>query len=661
MVSRWQRAMRRRGLVGGLCVAASALLMSPSHAQEGTDGREWRAHGGDAGYTRYAPLDQINRANVGTLRMVWRRPAVDRSLRERFPDLRHSNNLRSTPIMVGGMLYASNGIGLVEAFDPATGETVWVQELPASGDDAHRGRSSRGVAYWHGRAPNDPRILSIRGPYLLATDARTGKLIPEFGDGGKVDLRYFEHSAEPLPFSYGSAPLVVRDVVVVGSAMPDHPPVKEADPGYVRAYDVRTGERRWTFNPIPGEGELGVETWLDESWRYSGTANVWTMMSGDDELGLVYLPTGAPTNDTYGGHRPGANLFANSLVCVRADTGERVWYFQIVHHDLWDYDNNAAPMLIDVEFENRPGVTKAVVQLTKQSMAYVFDRVTGEPIWPIEERAVPGSNTPDEWMSPTQPIPTRPAPFDRQGFAVDDLIDFTPELHDEALEIARSYVLGPLFTPPSIRGEGPNDTKGTLQMPGKVGGAEWGGAAYDPETALLYVPSITAAFASDLRPGDPDRMNVRYTTGLRAYVEGPQGLPLTKPPYGRITAIDMRTGEHRWMAPNGDGPRDHPAIRHLDLPPLGQPGRGMPLLTKTLLFVSEGDPIMAGTPPGGGPAAGKAFRAFDKASGAVLWETTLPAGTTGAPISYMHEGRQYVVLPIGAHDHPSEWVALALP
>jgi quinoprotein glucose dehydrogenase len=264
-------------------------------------------------------------------------------------------------------------------------------------------------------------------------------------------------------------------------------------------------------------------------------------------------------------------------------------------------------------------------------------------------------------MSPTQPIPTRPAPFDRQGFAVDDLIDFTPELHDEALEIARSYVLGPLFTPPSIRGEGPNDTKGTLQMPGKVGGAEWGGAAYDPETALLYVPSITAAFASDLRPGDPDRMNVRYTTGLRAYVEGPQGLPLTKPPYGRITAIDMRTGEHRWMAPNGDGPRDHPAIRHLDLPPLGQPGRGMPLLTKTLLFVSEGDPIMAGTPPGGGPAAGKAFRAFDKASGAVLWETTLPAGTTGAPISYMHEGRQYVVLPIGAHDHPSEWVALALP
>ena len=365
--------------------------------------------------------------------------------------------------------------------------------------------------------------------------------------------------------------------MIVGAAMNDHPPVKEGDPGYVRAYDVRTGQLRWTFNPIPQEGELGVVTWLDESWQYSGSANVWTMMSADDELGLVYLPTGAPTNDTYGGHRPGENLFANSVVCVRADTGERVWHFQTVHHDLWDYDNNAAPMLIDIEVAGRPGITKAVVQLTKQSMAYVFDRVTGKPIWPIEERAVPGSNTPGEWMSPTQPIPTKPAPFDRQGFSIDDLIDFTPELRAEAMAIAESYILGPLFTPPSIRGEGPTDTKGTLQLPGKVGGAEWGGGGFDPETGMLYIPSVTAAFGSDLRPGNPDHMNVRYTTGLRAYPEGPRGLPLTKPPYGRITAIDMRTGEHVWMVPNGDGPRNHPAIRHLGLPPLGQPGRGMPL------------------------------------------------------------------------------------
>ena len=649
--------------LSGVTLALGALVLVPTalHAQQGTDGSEWTAHGGDAGYTRYAPLDQINADNVNELRVTWQHPAVDASLHERFPNLRYSNNLRSTPIMVDGMLYASNGIGLVEAFDPATGETRWVQELPGSGDDATRGTSSRGVGYWRGRTADDPRILSVRGPYLLATDVRSGRLISEFGDGGKVDLRYFEDSPEPRGFRYSSAPLVVRDVVIVGAAMNDHPPVKEGVPGYVRAYDVRTGTLRWTFNPIPQEGELGVETWLGESWRYSGSANVWTMMSADEELGLVYLPTGAPTNDTYGGHRPGENLFANSVVCVRADTGERVWHFQTVHHDLWDYDNNAAPILIDLEVAGRPGITKAVVQLTKQSMAYVFDRVTGEPIWPIEEREVPGSNTPGEWMSPTQPIPTKPAPFDRQGFSIDDLIDFTPELRAEAMEIANAYVLGPMFTPPSLRGDGPNDTKGTLQLPGKVGGAEWGGASFDPETGMLYVPSVTAPFGSDLRPGNPDHMNVRYTTGLRAYPEGPRGLPLTKPPYGRITAIDMHTGEHVWMVPNGDGPRNHPAIRHLELPPLGQPGRAMPLLTKSLLFVSEGDPIMAGTPPGGGPEAGKGFRAFDKTSGAVVWKTELPAGTTGSPITYMHNGKQYIVLPIGAHDHPAEWIALALP
>ena len=271
--------------------------------------------------------------------------------------------------------------------------------------------------------------------------------------------------------------------MVVGAAMADHPPVKEADPGYVRAYDVRTGALRWTFNPIPQAGELRVDTWLDDSWQYSGMANVWTMASADAELGLVYLPTGAPTNDMYGGHRPGANLFANSLVCVRAETGERVWHFQMVHHDLWDYDNNVAPILIDITVDGRP--VKAVVQLTKQAIAYVFDRVTGEPVWPIEERAVPGSNTPGEWISPTQPIPTKPAPFDRQGFSIDDLIDFTPELRAEAIKIVEPYILGPLFTPPSIRGDDPTDTKGTLQLPGSVGGAEWGGAGFDPETGML--------------------------------------------------------------------------------------------------------------------------------------------------------------------------------
>ena len=361
----------------------------------------------------------------------------------------------------------------------------------------------------------------------------------------------------------------------------------------------------------------------------------------------------------YGGHRPGNNLYANSLVCVGAETGERVWHFQTVHHDLWDYDNNVAPILMDITVDGRP--VKAVVQLTKQAIAYVFDRVTGEPIWPIVERAVAGSNTPGEWIAPTQPFPTKPAPFDRHGVTEDDVIDFMPELRAEALEILKPYILGPIFTPPSIRSDDPEDTKGTFQLPGSVGGAEWGGAGFDPETGMLYIPSVTAGFVADLTPGNPDRMNVRFTRGNREFIAGPRGLPLTKPPYGRITAIDMNTGEHVWMVPNGDGPRQHPDLAHLNLPPLGQPGRSMTLLTRSLLFVSEGDPIMVRTPPGAGPDAGKRLRAYDKTSGAVVWETEFAAGTNGSPITYLHDGKQYIVLPIGSLDHPGEWIALALP
>ena len=629
------------------------LVFSTSgSAQQGTTG-EWHVHGGDSGYTRYSSLDQINKDTVGDLDIAWRRSSVDASLILQWPDLQYSNQLRSTPIMVDGILYASNGIGLVEAFDPGTGQTLWVQDHSFLGDDTPRGASNRGVAYWADGA--DKRIFSIRPPYLLATNASTGQSLDSFGSNGKVDLRYDAETG----YSGTSPPVVVKDVVILGSAMADHPYTKEQHPGDVRAYDVRTGELRWTWSPIPKAGEPGVETWLDDSWTYSGMANVWTMFSADLELGYVYLPTGAPTNDMYGGHRPGNNLYANSLVCVDATTGERVWHFQTVHHDLWDYDNNVAPILMDITVDGRD--IKAVVQLTKQAIAYTFDRVTGEPVWPIIERPVPGSNTPGEWISPTQPFPTKPLPFDRHGITADDLIDFTDELKAEALEIAEPYILGEIYTPPSIRGEDATDTKGTLQLPGSVGGAEWGGAGFDPETGMLYIPSVTGAFAADLTPGNPDRMNVRFTRGTRAFPDGPRGLPLTKPPYGRITAIDMNTGEHVWMVPNGNGPRNHPAIDHLNLPPLGQPGRAMTLLTKSLLFVSEGDPIMVRTPPGAGEDAGKAFRAYNKDSGAVVWETIFPAGTNGSPITYMHNGKQYIVMPIGSLTHPGEWVALALP
>jgi quinoprotein glucose dehydrogenase len=638
-------------------VLATLLTLGDSvGGQTGTGpGGEWRDYGGDKGFTKYSPLEQINRRNVGNLRIAWRRPAVAAELSAEDPNLRFGNAFRSTPIMVGGVLYATNGIGLVEAFDPGTGKTLWIQERIEG--EPLRGGAMRGVAYWQGKGAAD-RILTVRGQHLVALDPKTGKMIRGFGNDGRADLLP-GLGPRATGYTWTSSPQVCNDVVIVGVTQSDSPRRKDSlPPGMVQAFDVRTGKLRWVFNPIPRPGQAGAETWEDDSWSYSGAANVWTLLSSDEELGYAYLPTGAPTNDMYGGHRLGDNLFSNSLICVRCATGERVWHFQLVHHDLWDYDTNVAPILADVPVDGR--VRKVVVQLTKQAMAYVFDRATGQPIWPIEERKVPTSSTPGERTAATQPFPTRPAPFDRHGLGLDDLIDFTPELRQEAIAIAKRYVIGPIYTPPSVRGEGPGDTKGTLQMPGATGGAEWGGAGFDPETGMLYVPSITGTFAADLLPGDPKITDLRYTRGDRELVIGPRGLPLTKPPYGRIVAIDLKTGDTRWSVPNGEGPRDHPAIKHLNLPPLGQPTRDMPLLTKTLLFVSQGDPIMIRTPPGGG-TNGNRIRAYDKQSGAVVSEVQLPAGTTGAIMTYLHSGKQYIVAPIGSTTHAAEFVALALP
>jgi quinoprotein glucose dehydrogenase len=622
-------------------------------AQHGAVDGEWHHYSGDPGSTKYSPLDQIDARNVGDLRVVWRRPAVADELLEEHPAIRFSNNFRSTPLMVGGVLYASNGIGLVEAFDPASGRTLWIQELPGDGGELAGGAAMRGVAYWRG--PDEDRIVAIRGDRLFALDPGTGRFIRTFGDDGFVDLRV-GLGPEPVSYYWTGAPLVTGDVIVVGQSMPDNPSSMEATRGDVRAYDVRTGEPRWTFRVIPGAGEYGVETWEDGSWAFSGAVNLWSMMSADPELGLVYLPLTAPTSDMYGGHRLGDNLFSNSLVAVDAATGEMAWYFQTVRHDLWDFDLPAAPILADLNVDGRE--LKAVIQITKQGIAWVFDRVTGEPVWPVEDRAVPTSTVPGERTAPTQPFPTKPAPFDRQGVSIDDLIDFTPELRAEAIEIAGRYVLGPLYTPPSIRGEEPGETLGTLQLPGSVGGADWNGAAFDPETGMLYVPSVTAPFVADLVLGEPETSDIRYRPGTRAWVTGPRGLPLLKPPYGRLTAIDMNAGEIAWTAANGDGPRHHPDIAHLDLPPLGQPGRGTPLVTRTLLFASEGDAINVRTPPGGG---GNMFRAFDKRTGGVLAEIELDAGTTGAAMTYMHDGKQYIVVAIGSRTHPAEFVALSLP
>lgn len=629
--------------------AVLALAAATIHADERSLARgEWRYYSGDNGARKYSPLDQIRRDNVGQLRIAWRRPHLDASLTDGKPP-RLSNNFRSTPLMVDGVLYASNAVGLVEAFDPGTGKTLWVQKPGPAG---LTGTSNRGLAFWGSGA--EARLITHRGQRLYALDPKSGEPIATFGKGGEVDLN---EGLGPLSKGYmwNAVPLVARDVIVMGSSMVDQDSATkvEGEPGNVRAFDVRTGQPRWTFHVVPQPGDPALKTWKGDAWRYTGAGNVWAPMSADDELGYVYLPTTSMTNDMYGGQRLGDTLYATSVVCVEAASGRRVWHYQTVHHDLFDYDNPAAPILADIVVDGKP--IKAVVQVTKQSWAYVLDRVTGKPVWPIEERPVPASTVPGEQASPTQPFPTRPPAFDRQGITENDLLDFTPELRAEALAIFKQYVTGPVFTPPSVAGE---QTKGTIELPGSVGGADWTGAAFDPDTGMLYVPSMTNPFVANLLPGDPKETNLRFRASTRALLQGPQGLPLVKPPYGRITALNLSNGTQAWMAANGDGPRDHPAIKHLNLPPLGQAVRAAPLVTKTLLFVTEGDQVNVRTPPNGG---GRKLRAFDKATGQVVWEMALDAGSTGTMMTYLHQGKQYLVVAIGGFEHPGEFIALSLP
>ncbi|MGQ0735886.1 MAG: pyrroloquinoline quinone-dependent dehydrogenase [Acidobacteriota bacterium] len=641
----------RRPLCAALAVVALAAALT-ARAQNGPTHGEWRYYSGDNAATKYSPLDQIHAGNVGQLTIAWRRPHLDPSYRGINPAPRLPNLFRSTPIMVGGVLYASNAVGLAEAFDPATGATIWTQ---TPGPGGLGGSSNRGLAFWGMGA--EARIITYQNRYLTALNPATGAPIESFGTGGIVDLTK-DLGPRARGYRWSSPPLVTGDVIVMGAWMVDQDSAsrQEGEPGDVRAYDVRTGRLRWTFQVVPREGDPAISTWEEASWRYTGAGNVWAPMSADEELGYVYLPTSSVTNDMFGGHRLGDNLYSTSIVCVEAATGRRVWHYQTVHHDLFDYDNPAAPILVDITVDGRR--IKAVAQITKQSFVFVLDRVTGKPVWPIEERPVPASTVPREKASPTQPFPTRPPAFDRQGITEDDLIDFTPELRGEALAIFKQYRTGPVFTPPSVVETRAGGTLGTIQMPGSVGGADWTGAAFDPETGVLYVPSMTNPFVANLVPGKPDETDLAFRASTRALLQGPRGLPLVKPPYGRITAIDLNRGEQVWMVANGNGPRDHPDLRPLNLPPLGQSVRAGPLVTRTLLFVTEGDQINARTPPNGG---GRTVRAFDKATGRVLWEHTLEAGSTGTPMTYLHRGKQYLVFAIGGEKHAGEFVAFSLP
>ncbi|MDP7480698.1 MAG: pyrroloquinoline quinone-dependent dehydrogenase [Vicinamibacterales bacterium] len=655
-------------LVCAACCCAVLLWPALGLAQYGATNGEWRSYGGDLGSTKYSPLDQIDAANFGDLRMAWRWQTVDASLdmeaiREQVPRIQF-RMFQASPLMVDGVLYISTALQQVAAIDAGTGETLWVHnpEYYLEGQPTHF-YNSRGVAYWEDdEDPNDARIFfGTHGGYLLALDADTGQPVREFGIDGRVDLMEGIPRAVRGETNYNgrnligvaSPPIVAHDVVVTPSVISDSAIKKEAPPGWVRGVDARTGDTKWMFRTVPQADDFGADSWQNESWRYSGNTNVWSFLSVDDELGYVYLPTGTPTGDYYGGHRLGDNLFAESVVALDIETGQRMWHFQAVHHGVWDYDFPAAPNLVDITVDGRP--VKALAQVSKQGFTYVFDRVTGDPVWPIEERPVAtDSDLEGEVLSPTQPFPTKPPPFEYQGVTIDDLVDFTPEIRAMAVEAVKDFRLGPLFSPPMLSADG--GLHGTIQRPYVGGGANWSGAAVDPETGLLYVPSLNRfSVLKYYTPDSVDGGNLRYTfRGLAAGVQPqmPQGLPLLKPPYTRMTAIDLNAGEHAWMQPNGDGNRlrNHPLLRDLDLPPLGGDGRGGPLLTKTLL-------VSALT--AGGADDGPRLVARDKATGEILASVGLPGGAIGTPMTYMLDGRQHIALTVGGE--VPELIALALP
>ena len=626
-------------------------LCAGLRAQTDAPAGEWRNYASDKGSTKYSPLDQIDASNVTKLEIAWIWATVDAPLSIDNRRIR-STSFQGTPIMVDGVLYGSTSLSQVVAIDPASGETIWVHDPRSweSGRPPNWGFVHRGVAYWSD-GPDRRIFIATGDARLIALDANTGQPIPGFGDLGQVDLKTgVRNITSSSQIGNSSPPTIVGDVVVVASAISDGPRVPNWPDGKVKGIDVRSGELLWTFNLVPQEGEFGNETWDDEAWRTVGSTNAWSVLSADEDLGYVYVPVGTPSNDWYGGHRVGQTLFAESLVCLDVETGERVWHYQFVHHGLWDYDLPAAPTLVDITVDGRP--IKAVAQVSKQGFCYVLDRVTGEPVWPIEERPVPTSGVEGEASWPTQPFPTKPPAFERQGVTVDDLIDFSPELRAEAIAIWEQYDHGPLFTPPSERG--------SIQLPGSSGGANWQGAAFDPKTQVIYIPSITCPIFVEVNRPDPNRSTFTFV-GRRGPLGGPRGLPLTKPPYGRITAIDLNKGEIVWQVANGPAVaslRDHPDLAGIDLSRVGHFGRAGPLLTKTLLFIGDGTAM---TNSAGRDGGGKQFRAYDKVTGDVVWEIELPGEQTGTPMTYMHMEQQYIVIGFGGRDVTPGLVALRMP
>jgi glucose dehydrogenase len=604
---------------------------------------DWDSYGGDLGSTHYAPLEQIDADNAADLEIAW---SLDTGLFGPQPETLSV----TTPLVVDGVMYATVGATRnVVALDAVTGQLLWLWR-PEEGrrfDEAPRKGSGKGLAYFDDG--NDGVIFTITpGYFLVALDARSGDPLPRFGVGGFIDLQRglrLGPGRKTIDIGISFPPFVIDGVVIAGAAheVGMRPASASNVKGDIRGFDARSGALLWTFQTIPEAGEPGSETWLSGA-EYTGNAGVWAPMSGDPELGLVYLPVESATGDRYGGDRHGANLFASSTVALDYRTGKMKWHFQTTHHDIWDWDTPSAPIVADL-----PDGTPALIQTLKQSHLFAFNRATGEPLFPIEERPVPQSDVPGEWTAPTQPFPLLPAPYDRQGFQADDLVDFTPRIKAQARAIAANYRFSELYSPPSLY-QAEDGTLGTLHLPSSTGGSNWEGAPYDPETGLLYVPSRTATSVLSL-VHDPEASSVRYIHG-GARTPSIDGIPLVKPPYGRITAIDMVSGRHVWQTVNGDTPAqiaNHPLLEGVDLPPTGKPTRAPLLLTRTLLFQGEG--------PGGDPR----LWVRDKATGEAIVSIDLPGSVTGVPMTYMVEGRQFLAMAVSNFREPARLVVLALP
>ena len=667
-------------------IAAAQAPASPAHS---TATGEWPTYAGDVRGTRYSPLDQISAANFKDLEVAWRFKTDNLGTRPEY-------KLEGTPLMVNGVLYATAGTRRsIVALDAATGELLWVhgEHEGARGAAAPRQLSGRGLAWWSDG--NAERILYVTPGYrLVALDAKTGVPIQTFGTNGLVDLKLNDDQTIFPDLTTGeiglhAAPVVSGNTIIIGAAFKEGmtPRSYKNNKGHVRGFDVRTGKRLWIFHTIPIAGEHGYDTWHDGSAAYTGNTGVWTQVTVDEQLGLVYLPVESPTGDYYGGHRHGDNLFGESLVCVELATGKRKWSFQVVHHALWDFDLSSAPILADITVNGR--AVKAVAMPSKQGFLYVFDRVTGQPVWPMPETPVEQGTVPAEWYAPTQPIPSRPAAYTRNGLSTDDLIDFTPALRAEGVKAASVYKLGPIFTPPIVSVAG--GPLATLTIGTAAGGTNWPGGSYDPETHTVYVFACNSCLSpigliapprdfSDMHyilgtAGQPPQM--RMGPGEAAGADAKpapavggggagggaltvQGLPLVKPPYSTITAINLDRGDIVWQIPHGETPdnvRNHPALKGLNIPRTGQSGYNIgTLVTKTLVIAGDAQVTTTAEHP-----RGAMLRAYDKQTGAEVGAVYMPAQQSGSPMTYMLGGRQYIVVAVSGGAYSGEYIAFRLP